>query len=247
MTLDELVREYNINEGRDSLHNYSMYLTYAIRGLKEMNIDVSGAPTVTVLYPDDMGRAALPSDIIKVMRMGIKDGQGNFAEIYRNENIVIGADGSFACTSPDTVIVSTAAIATGATTADLSGHYRNGEQIGRFYGNEGGSIYGYRIDYARGEVQFSSNLNGGIILEYLSAPKKINGKYEIHPFLEEPIMAWIYYSRLRFKNHVSRFEKREAFRDYINKKHHAAYRFVTESSGSMINTSRKTFSQVSKW
>ena len=247
MTLDELVREYNINEGRDSLHNYSMYLTYAIRGLKEMNIDVSGAPTVTVLYPDDMGRAVLPPDMIKVMRMGIKDGQGNFAEIYRNENIVIGTDGSFACTSPDSVIVSYPTIAAPLTSPDITSHFRNGEQIGRHYGNVGGSVYGYRIDYVKGQIQFTSNLNGGILLEYLSAPKKVNGQYEIHPFLEEPIMAWIYYSRIRFKNHISRFEKREAFRDYINKKHHAGYRFVTESAGSMINTSRKTFSLVSKW
>ena len=69
----------------------------------------------------------------------------------------------------------------------------------------------------------------------------------VHPFLVEPIMRFIYWSSIRFKRNIPRGERDAAERDFLNAKHHANVQFASESLGSIINTSRKTFNQSIKY
>lgn len=244
MTLGELVQEYILQEGRDALHKYPVYLQYAIRGLKDLNNDVSGVPTVAVIPLDEMNRGTLPKDMINVMKVGVLGTTGEVVQIYRNDNLAI-IDGLVECNSPmPQVIQQTQTI---GYPNDWVGTTRSGEDIGRQYGVQGGSRWGYRIDTVSGFIQVSTNLSGAVILEYLSSLKTIGGKYHVHPFLEEPIMSFIYYASIRYRKEASRLEKREAYRDYINKKHHANVQFMSESVAAIINNSRKTFTQVGKF
>jgi hypothetical protein len=248
ITLDEIVREYMIGEGKESFHDYPRYLQMAARGLKEMNTDVSAVPMVSILEVEDGGRATLPQDLIRPIRIGFAGSDGRFIEIYSDNTLIVGTDGVYSCaTDTDNLSGLDQTVPISSNIADLSGSFRNGEVIGRQYGNVGGSVFSYRMDWARGVAEFSSNISGQVVLEYLGDPQKVDGQYIVHPFLIEPILAWLAYSLIRFKKSVSPNEKNYAFQQYVNKKRHARIRFASESIGSIINASRKTFNGSAKF
>lgn len=246
--LSDIVKEFLLAKGKDTMHEFPRYLQFAIRGMKDMHFDVSGVPKVEVLDVDMGGRATLPEDIIRIIRMGFINPEGRFVEIFVDDTIVVNAEGKYSCETGENQLnskeVSIPLFPTPESIANVS---RNGQILGRRYGHVGGGVYSYRMDWARGVAEFSSNVNGQIILEYLSDPVKINGKYQVHPFLIEPIMTYMYWSSIRFLRSVSPQEKRIAHQDYLNQKHHARVRFVSESIGNMINASRKTISQTIKY
>lgn len=249
VTLDEIVREYIISEGRDSMHKYPQYLQFAIRGLKELQYDVSGVPKVEVLPVNSLSSVELPQDVIRVMRIGFVDGTGRFVEIYADDTLVVDAEGNYNCSTGSNNALNTndSYAPIYFTYDDLQNTFRNGQVIGRQYGNAGGGIYSYRVDQNQGVIQFSSNVNGQVILEYLADPNKVNGQFIVHPFLVEPIMAFIAYASVRYNRGVPAGEKQYSFSNYINKKHHANIRFQSESVGSLFNASRKTFNGSAKY
>jgi hypothetical protein len=248
-TLDSVVRDYMLmGEGKESLHGYSRYLQAAIRGLKDMHYDVSGVPQVAVREVEDGGRITLPEDTIRIVRMGYLDATGRFIEFYVDNTLVVNAQGPMNCSGDtNTLQYSDVGIPIAPTPADMTSMMRNGQIIGRQYGTVGGSIYTYRVDWAQGVVELSSNICGQVIIEYLGDPQKVNGQYAVHPFLVEPLQAYMNYAINRFKKSVAPGEKDYAFRQYVLKKSHAHQRFVSESIGNIINKSRTTFSQTVKF
>lgn len=247
--LDTIVREYILlGEGKESLHKYNYYLQAAIKGLKEMHYDVSGVPQVSILEVEDGGRATLPQNTIRVIRVGFLGSDGRFIEIFLDNNLAINLQGQYSCDDGDaTITYLDAGTPIAPTQSDMTSIFRNGQIIGGQYGNVGGGIYTYRMDWDRGVLEFSSNISGQVVLEYLGDPTKIDEQYLVHPFLVEPIQAFIYYAMIRFKKSVSLQEKNEAFRQYVLKKRHAQSRFSSESMGNIINASRKTFSLAPKY
>ena len=249
-TLDSIIREYLIEEGRDNLHEYPRYLQMAIRGLKDLDYDVSGVPRVEVLEIDNLGRATLPSDVVNVYRIGFMNSDKRIVEIFKDERIMVNYDQQYNCTASaytkNITPVSNPSVST-SPTIDWSNHYRNGEPIGRYYGNEGGGAYSYNIDLNHGVIEFSSNVSGSVIIQYLGDPRKVNGKHRVHPFLVEPIKAWIEYASKRRKPNVSKGEVQFLFNQYVLAKGHAAVRFFSESLGNLYNASRKTFNQSAKY
>lgn len=237
-SLDSIVREYLIMKGMDALHDYPRALQAAISTLKDLNYDVSGVPKVAVLEVVDTTRAVLPQDLIRVIRMGFSNQVGEFIEIYNDNSLIVNLDDqtisskqSGYLTSPQTVANST----------------RNGELIGRQYGNAGGGIYKFRMDWESGMAEFSSNVSGDVILEYLSDPLKVGAEYLVHPFLVDAIQLGTHHRLMKFKRSYAPQEKQIAFSEYLNAKHHARLRFASESIGSLYNASRKTINQSLKY
>lgn len=77
----------------------------------------------------------------------------------------------------------------------------------------------YRIDKERGVIQFSSDVDGKIIvLEYLSDGlfQRADNEIKIHKFAEEATYAYIYWMLIRMRRNVPRGEKESARRDYWN-------------------------------
>ena len=83
-------------------------------------------------------------------------------------------------------------------------------------------------------------------MEYMTDPKRINGQYQVHEYLREPLFAWIRWARIRSKRSYSLAEKQYAKREYYTAKHHAKYRFSVQSKKSIINEGRKTQNQSAK-
>lgn len=237
-SLDSIVREFLVMQGRNDLNNYDRALQAAIRTLKDLHYDVSGVPKVEVIDVAST-KGEIPQDFIKLIRMGFIDSAGKFVEIYVNNEIVTGVT--------ETVQANNSPAPSFLSASDLAPMVRNGRVLGRWYGNAGGGVYSYRLDLNAGVIEFSSNVSGQVIMEYLSDPTKVGAGYEVHPFLIDAIHAGIYYRMIALKPNVPRIEKREAHTTYLNAKHYAKVRFLTESIGNMINTSRKTLSQTAKY
>lgn len=242
VSLKNIVQEYLLSEGRDSMHKFPVYLQYAIRGLKSLTYDVSGILKTAELTLNDANSVILPDDTIRIVKIGILNTNQILTEIYRDERLVANPDNSPAS---DNVGIRGSLVAN--YNGSLSNLFRNGEPIGRQYGNEGGSVYKYNINYKAGTATFSSNVPNNVYLLYLADPSRVGGEYVVHPFLVEPLLKFIYYASIRFKRNIPRNEKDAAEHDFILAKHHANIQFASESMGSMINASRKTFSQSVKY
>jgi hypothetical protein len=238
-TLDQIVREFLVMKGNDSEHEYPRALQAAIRTLKDLNYDVSGVPKVEVLAVESGGRATLPEDVVRVIRLGFASESGRFVEIFVDNTLIVNTD--------QTIVSPNIGNPINPTIGDTTSMFRNGQVIGRQYGNAGGGVYTYRMDWERGIAEFSSNVGGQVVLEYLADPNRINGQYLVHPFLEDAIQDGIVWRMGKFKRSVSPNETANNYRVYLNSKHHARVRFASESIGNIINTSRKTINGSLKY
>ena len=238
-TIDSIVRGYLIDKGQDAMHEYPRALRAAITSLKDLHYDVSGTPKVEVLTVENASKATLPQDVIRVIRLGFSDSSGRFVEIFSDNNLIVNTP-----TNQNEVNQSEGTVMGGAFDSSL---FRNGQSIGRWYGNKGGGAYTFRMDWERGLVEFSSNVSGQVIIEYLGDPNKIGAEYLLHPFLVEAIEYGIHYRMMKFKRSYSAGEKQMSRNDYLNAKHHARVRFASESMGNMINASRTTLNGSAKY
>jgi|TARA_R110002124_G_scaffold76622_4_gene205241 hypothetical protein len=238
-TIDSIVRGYLIDKGQDAMHEYPRALRAAITSLKDLHYDVSGTPKVEVLTVENASKATLPQDVIRVIRLGFSDSSGRFVEIFSDNNLIVNTP-----TNQNEVNQSEGTVMGGAFDSSL---FRNGQSIGRWYGNKGGGAYTFRMDWERGLVEFSSNVSGQVIIEYLGDPNKIGAEYLVHPFLVEAIEYGIHYRMMKFKRSYSAGEKQMSRNDYLNAKHHARVRFASESMGNMINASRTTLNGSAKY
>ena len=238
-TIDSIVRGYLIDKGQDAMHEYPRALRAAITSLKDLHYDVSGTPKVEVLTVENASKATLPQDVIRVIRLGFSDSSGRFVEIFSDNNLIVNTP-----TNQNEVNQSEGTVMGGAFDSSL---FRNGQSVGRWYGNKGGGAYTFRMDWERGLVEFSSNVSGQVIIEYLGDPNKIGAEYLVHPFLVEAIEYGIHYRMMKFKRSYSAGEKQMSRNDYLNAKHHARVRFASESMGNMINASRTTLNGSAKY
>lgn len=247
-TLDSATRDYLYSKGHDSLHEYPRALNAAIKSLKDLHYDVSAVPKVEVLDVETGAKATLPQDFIKLVRVGFINTDGRFIEIFTDNQIVVNAQGSYnTTTGTNQVIASQAGVGLNWSVSDISNMYRNGQLQGRQYGNVGGGVYSFRIDWDRGLLEFSSNVSGQVVLEYLGDPNKVDGEYVFHPFLNDAIQDGIHYYMMKFKRSYSPAEKAEAHRVYLNSKHHARVRLLSSSVREAYNASRKTLNQSIKF
>lgn len=249
MTLSDITKGYLIERGQQTLHNFPWYLDLAITGLKQLWWDVNGVPQVAILTVDHLNRASLPKDYISIYRIGFLGADKRLVEIFKDPRIVTNFDQKFDCNSDSYVSPNTQAVRTPDSIGrpNPGTHFRNGEAMGGYFGREGGSKYGYNLDLHNGVIEFSTNVTGDVIIEYISNPKKINGAYQVHPWLEEPIKAWIEWASKRRKDSVGRGEKEQLKRNFYTEKHNAKVKFATQSMGALINASRKTVNQAAKF
>ena len=98
-----------------------------------------------------------------------------------------------------------------------------------------------------GVIELSSNHPANVILIYLPTEKTMNGKYEVHPFLLEPLLAWLNYSDVRAKRNVSSAVINDLKRTYVLAKTHAKKRFNAFTKEDFLNAIRKGYTAAGKF
>ncbi len=221
--IDEIVREACADDG-DTLHLYSDYLRYALRGVRELTVTL-GIPLASksVLLPILTNNTVeLPKDYVDYHKIGVVLPNGNISVLDLNEKIFPISVVDHCGTPVATNIVGEPRSAEGiGIPYYFSNFFRNGRNIGALYGHGGGynrhGAYRPNIDREAWRIQLSSEIHTYyIILEY--TPNGINstGKSTINEMAYETLLSWIKWKRSESKSALSLAEKREDERKYYS-------------------------------
>lgn len=197
MTLDQVVREFLI-EAQLPEHKYVQALQFGIACLRELNFDVTGVPSIKVLTVNADDTVDLPKDYINYIRLGFTDSAGGFQELGVNSQIALNRTlndcGLRDDRIPNNSLDAQRDALPGSYVDYYSTHFRNGENVGSYYGLGGGNNGNglFRLDKEYNQIQLSGYRGGDTItLEYLSDPKKANGEFVVIPFAIETVKSFI--------------------------------------------------------
>ena len=223
--LSEIVKEYIIETLGDSqMNRYARYYALGVSFLRENSYDMSG----TILHaelevnPDDT--ADLPSNYGNYVKIGLCGNDGRIYALGRNDNICLDKKWDV-CGKPvrahnyingENLIEGELSLA--ITPEFYASHFRNGQMLGRFFGQGGGNnANGYfRIDTESNQLRLSE-LNcavKSIMLEYIADLSASDGDYLVHMFLLETLKAWLYWKSIQRDRNYSLGEKQLAEKSY---------------------------------
>ena len=190
LTLDELVREYLIEIGEQSLHKKMRYLQFGINGLREFNFDTTGIAKPVVLPVNSNDTVDLPNDFIDYIRIGICGFDGIIQDLAENKNIC------FPRATDDCGDILPDEVSGGTVVIDFfeGGQFRNNEFIGRRFGQGGGSpgAGSYRINERDGYISLQGLTGANVILEYMAdIEKNDKGNFTVHPFIVQALKSWM--------------------------------------------------------
>ena len=190
LTLDELVREYLIEIGEQTLHKKMRYLQYGINGLREFNFDTTGVPKPVVLPVNDNDTVDIPDDFIDYIRIAICGVDGQLQDFAQNKDICFPrAKSDCGDIVPDDSSGGTVLI-----DHFEGGQFRNNEFIGRRFGEGGGSPGpgAYRFNLRKGYISLQGFTGDNIILEYMAdIEKNDKGNFTVHPFIVQALKSWM--------------------------------------------------------
>jgi len=220
-TLEQVVKDYMIERGFNSLHGFPRYLHMAIQGLKILERDVSGQVQKCELTVDSVLTAALPSNCTKVLGCAILRNNTFYPMDKSYDDAPVAVDS----TTGDEVIKTTDATATALSGLGV-GYYTtttinlHGEFIGRIYGLAGRQNGSYQVDKAENRLIFNRNLTTDypIWLFFIGNPEKIDGKYRVNEINVEAIKAYIHWADMRYKRSGSAASKQQAAISWENSK-----------------------------
>ena len=240
-TLDEIIQNLLIDEGKNSEAEYLRYFNIALRGLKELNMDAGKDIKSIELTVLSNGSVDFPADYVGYTKLGRIDSDGRVH--------VLGVDRRRV---RKTTFQSTSII--NSTDSDDYFIFKNfmfNGNLGSIYGIGGGNnaVGYYTEDRKNNRFIFNGGLKGKrIVLEYITdgSSDEPNGEINVDPYLEEALMAFIYWRSIQRKRGIQQFEKESARREYYNEKRLAVARLNKFTKEEALQTTRKAFKQSPK-
>ena len=240
-TLDEIIQNLLIDEGKNSESEYLRYFNIGLRGLKELNMDAGKDIKSIELAVKSNGSVDFPADYIGYTKIGRADSDGRVH--------VLGVDRR----RIRKTTFSSAGLSDSQDTDDyfIFRNYLSEGTLGAIYGVGGGNNSGgyYTEDRKNNRFIFNSGLQGKtIVLEYISdgSSDEPNGEINIDPYLEEALMAFIHWRSIQRKRGIQQYEKESARREYYNEKRLAVARLNKFTKEEALQTTRKAFKQSPK-
>ena len=228
--IKNVIQEMLIEHGETQMNKYSLMLVHGISGLREMDLDVSGVPTIVALNIDaNTDTVQLPGDYINYVKIGICGADGSVHALGLNASMCLPRSYD-ACGNPGHSQDSGAVVPVFYGSMDgYADNYRNGEFSGRMFGIGGGlnpNGY-YRIDRERWTINLSDYPVGTdhIVLEYISSLKKVGENFMVHPFIVQALKDWMWWKSIVYNPNRSLGEKDMARNEYFNSRRLARKRF----------------------
>lgn len=250
ITLNEIVEDLLISEGRDTTHKKKKYLHHAINGFRDMHYDVVGYTNYDKIAVDTSNNTVdLPSDFIREIGVYVIGGDGKLIPLSRNKHRIFkDKDDCGNTINPVTGMMENSQ-ATAIIGNEISQFYRNGQAIGNMFGNYGVQSTGeYNINKQENIIELSTYTSQSyVVLKYMADIQEINGEFMVHPFLRDAIKDFIYWDDKRFSRSVSPSEKRELKRLYTNSKNWVRMRMNSFNYDEAREISKQSFSQSPKY
>jgi len=256
--LDSIIRELMNEQNSSSPHGYARLVRIAKSGLKnELNLDIASITKVVELDIDrNLMTAPLPNDYITYKRIGMCI-NGRVIPLGFNPNLCI--DRTFddcgnvepPCASDNTSFdnaTSNAAVADGRWFYPSALKWRNGENLGGYFGIGGGnnSLGYYRIVEQYGEIHFGSLHTGTVVMEYLADVEKVGNDYLIHPYAVEMLKSWMAWASIRNKDGHPASDVLLKRKEYYNQRRLAAQRYSSFTLDEAYQYSRISTKQSPK-
>jgi hypothetical protein len=252
-TLNNIIKEYLIETGETGENKYARFYQLGVAYLREANIDKNGIIKVVSLSINSNDTANLPSDFIDYTNIGIIGTDGQMHSLGRNDklsllkvfddcgdeiklNVYQGIDppnGTYYPYYP------------------YNANWKNGELVGRFFGIGGGNnVDGeFKIDINNRLIlikRVGYNIQN-LVLEYIADINVINGDFQVHPYLIEPLKAWLYWKSIQRNTKMGLGEKQMAEMDYIKADKWARRRFTAYTPKEWAEAFRTGNVATTKW
>ena len=247
ITLDELIREYLIENGESGEHKYSRCNQIALSAIREMNMDVNGLPKATFIDVNKKNfTAQLPKDYITHNRIGVVAYGNIFQPLGIEDRIIISQDDVYVCE----VVENNNQDLDSSSQVYYNDQSRNtgvsGQYVGKEYGLGGGlNRFGYyRVDRSEGIIYLSSACNeiDKLYIEYLSNPLASDEEIYVHDYDVEAIKAFIYWKWIQRDKTYNEGEKQTAQLEWLRQKKLSKIRnrsFTIEEFKRMVQLSNK--------
>lgn len=252
ITISKIVDEYLIEEERDTKHNKYIYIQHAINGVEDLWFDVNGYPQYREIEVDqNTNTAPLPSDFIRDIGVAILDSNGNLMNLSRSPHKIFKKLDDCGDVSSTTNQAGSGGYELGLAYGNTSfQHYRNGENIGNWFGIGGKQMAGdFRINKEEGRIELSTRTNQTtVILKYIAMPQQIGGQYIVHPYLKDPIKNYIDWAskRRKHKQYGANFIN-ELHRRYVTSKNWARMRLSSFDLEEAKEIAKINFTQAPKY
>lgn len=231
MKLSEIVGmaldEFNLGK-----NEYARFYRFAIRGLRNLNWDVTGYPKEVEICLDCDLTAKLPDDFLREIKVGVDIGNGEISALTRNDNLSLNGLGS--CDR----LTNHAGYNYG-----YYGYYgstRNSYNIGGSLGvGSHANIGEFKIDMESGLIVLAPDFcHSTIILRYLSCTEMNGQDLSIHEFASEALVSFIKWKFMVGNRKYSQGERLEAKNDYFTAKKVANIRLHAMTQQDMNQAAR---------
>ena len=249
ITLMEIVKDFAIEEERDTRHKQAIFLHHAINAVRDLHYDISGVIKTVALNVDvSKNICNLPNDFMREIGVAVIDASGNLVNLSHSPHIIFKIDDNCGNTTGG-VPNSSGIDDVGFYYNTQAEHFRNGQNIGNWFGIGGQQAAGdYTINHAEKRIEFSSRTSQTyIVLKYLSEASQVNGQFEVHEYLREPIKNYIDWKDKERKRYVSAGEKQELHRKYVVSKTWARMRLSSFDVEEAKEIAKVNFTQAPKF
>lgn len=183
----DVVKQYLIEQGKETPHDVRVTLNAAIQVVKMLHWDADGIPKTKLFQISANKQIVMPDDLVKVI------------EIYTTSSgykvcLTQSGDLSLLRSTDDcgNEVLDTNTTYGGVGSYSTTHYNNHGENIGRYYGVGSSSIGWYVIDDEHGVIQIDPNSSfSALYMTYLSDISRVNGKFLVDPMAEECILAGI--------------------------------------------------------
>lgn len=250
VTLDSIIKQYIIEKGDSSKHNFQRYLQLAINGLQDLDYDVSGQHAFIEVCNHNYS-IPIPDDSLNIIGVFF---QVNGRRVYIPQDKRGAISTGYACGVSEKSTNGIDTLSDGGNYLGLLGqdfwgsqskHWKNGQFTGGVYNAEGGSQYTFWVNEQQGVIELSTNCPPKVVLEYLPTRKTIGGSFEVHPFLQEPLLTYI-----KWRANVHRDSPNEQqfnHSKYVAAKMHLKKRLMSFTPVDFANAIRRSYSFLDKF
>ena len=194
-TLQQIAIEFMDEREDQDAHGLDRVYRLALKGLRQLHMRVSGAPSFQMLTIDENTQTInIPDDAIRVILVAKLASNNDIVPLKVKDDMVLNTSPSYG----------------------YGKRYENNNyHLGHFFGAPSIAGPSYRDDRINNTLKISSAVGvSQLYVEYLADITKSDKSYIVHPYDEEAILAWIAYADVRNNRTIPLFERREAKRNW---------------------------------